>query len=60
MKTDRAVKDLAALLGAISAAAEEPSALERLLDTLLNVTPLFTGAALFTGYGGGTFVTTAW
>lgn len=59
MKTDRAVKDLAALLGAMSAAAEEPSALERLLDTLLNVTPLFTGAALFTGYGGGAFVTTA-
>jgi hypothetical protein len=59
VKTDRAVKDLAALLGAISAAAEEPSALERLLNSLLNLTPFFTGAVLFTGYGGGAFVATA-
>lgn len=59
MTANPAVKDLAALLAAIDDAAGDPAAHDRLLDVLVGLTNVFSGAALFKGYAGGALVITS-
>jgi hypothetical protein len=54
---DRPIRQLAAVTAAIGAAADDPAAFDRLLDTLVGAGGIFSNAILFRGgYGGASFV----